>query len=155
MCCFLYAPLLFSTVAGSVYPSFSVWFSFIFLCMLQFIFALSLCFAAALPTVFTFISIERQRAELNLIVCTNFHLWNKLRRQTHVFRHERNIYTQKKKATRKNDNNDKWHNCVDAERFLTVILNLNIWENFSCSIPKCTLNFGLTVRCSVWWFQNY
>lgn len=31
---------------------------------------------------------RRQRAEPNLIVCTNFHLGNKLCRQTHVFRIE-------------------------------------------------------------------
>lgn len=35
-----------------------------------------------------FVCFRRQRAEPNLIVCTNFHLGNKLCRQTHVFRIE-------------------------------------------------------------------
>ena len=103
-------------------------------------------------------STERQRAELNLIVCTNFHLGNKLRRQTHVFRYERNIYLEKKRRGKTaTTTSGKPCNCVDEERFLTVILNLNVCKNFSCSKPKSTLHFGLTVRCSrsVWRFQNY
>lgn len=100
-CCFFSSPLFcFRCICLSRFRSPYGFCSFFFACCSSFLHRLF----ASLP-LFQWCSrssTERQRAELNLIVCTNFHLGNKLCRQTHVFRYERNIYTQK------NGNDDKW-----------------------------------------------